>query len=270
MHRDIPLQETMDDFVKHVGSGRRAQDASACLEALAGYLAHFSDLFGEHEPVEEELGEEWERELEEQMVRLLEGDLEPVSDLGNLPLARLDPEHIRDFLGWFALRETGDAATIRTWSRVLRAWFAHNVRRGWWSQADALAFRAVLDQVAPEAVRAARLAQALFHFVRAGIGGAPGHRGRRFSRFVEGHGRVSRLTDEGIWFRFDNAAAASGEEPGPVRLPKPLLALAREGDVFDVELGLRGGEWQIVDLGPVYPGCVYVEAEAFEGLDKRA
>jgi len=44
--------------------------------------------------------------------------------------------------------------------------------------------------------------------------------------------------------------------------------LLKPGDVLDVELGLRSDVWMMVDIGPVYPASVYVEAEAFEPLHK--
>jgi hypothetical protein len=38
--------------------------------------------------------------------------------------------------------------------------------------------------------------------------------------------------------------------------------------VLDVELGSRGGTWMIVDIGPVYPGEIYVDADEFEIPEK--
>jgi len=37
---------------------------------------------------------------------------------------------------------------------------------------------------------------------------------------------------------------------------------------LDVELGMRAGVWLIVDIGPVYPESIYVEAEEFEDIPK--
>jgi len=51
-------------------------------------------------------------------------------------------------------------------------------------------------------------------------------------------------------------------------LPAPILALIEVGDVFDVEMGLRGDSWVMVDIGPVYPRCVYVDVEEYQGLEK--
>jgi len=100
--------------------------------------------------------------------------------------------------------------------------------------------------------------------VRSGTGVPPRLRGLRFSHFVEGHGRVVDIADGGLHFTFDN----QGEKVGPVLLPRPMLDMVEAGDVFDVELGLRGDSWVMVDIGPVYPRCVYVEVEEYQGLEK--
>jgi len=112
----------------------------------------------------------------------------------------------------------------------------------------------------------ARLSRVLFHFVRSGGGVSPRMRSKRFSRFVEGHGRVVSIKENEIVFDFDNMQ----EKIGPVALPKVILDMIEESDVFDVELGLRGDAWVIVDIGPVYPASVYVEVEEYQGLDKRS
>ncbi len=266
-----PLQETMDAFVQ--AQGRRGADAAradACMEMLAAYLVHFSDLFQDREMPEESAPDEWEEELEQQMIDLLDGDVEPAHDLGNLPLEKLDPEHVRDFLGWFVLRETSDAELLQSYAATLLAWFDYMRERGWWTQARALEFSEVVRELLPELVRAARLSRVLFHFARTGGGTHPRLRGKRFSRFVEGHGRVAEIGPEGIWFAFDGRGEAEQDERiGPVALPARLREMVAMGDVFDVELGMRGGEWVLVDVGPIYPACVYMEPESFDGMEKR-
>jgi len=263
------LQETMDAFVRQQSA--EVQDdkqsllhAEQCLEALAQYLIHFSDLFDDQELSDESDYAEWEQGLEEHMSKLLDGDVEPVGDLGAMPLAKLDPEHLRDFLGWFVLRETSDADVLHAYAKVLNQWVEFIHDRAWWSQDEYLGFVEILTDVGASAERTARVSQVLYHFVRSGNGVPPRLRGQRFSRFVEGHARVSQNEHGGLAFNFEN----QGEEIGPVMLPQVVLDLIELGDVFDIELGLRGDSWVMVDVGPVYPRCVYVEVEEYQGLEK--
>jgi len=260
------LQETIDAFIRKTAADQSEalNHAEQCMDALTTYLLHFSDLFDDQEVLDDGEYAEWEENLEAHMTNLLQGDVEAAGDLGQLPLKSLDPEHLRDFLGWFLLRETGDAELLQACADALRAWGAFVHGRGWWTQSEYLGFSEVLADIRPAAIRVARLSQVLFHFVRSGTGVPPRLRGQRFSRFVEGHGRVSEINDHGLRFNFEN----QGENVGPVLLPAPILDLIEAGDVFDVELGLRGDRWVMVDIGPVYPRCVYVEVEEYQGLEK--
>lgn len=265
MNHHKTLQEAMDSFSQQPSANEETTaQTEMCLEALAQYLIHYSDLFQDQELGEDTEFVEWEQELEKHMVELLQGDLEPASDLGQLPLSALDPEHLRDFIGWFLLRETSDAELIDCYADILRQWveFVHN--RGWWDQADYLGFMEILNEITPMTIRAARLSRVLYHYVRSGGGMPPRLRGKQFARFVEGHGRVIRIEDNSLQLNFDN----QGEEVGPVRLPRTICEMVESGDVFDVEMGLRGDTWVIVDIGPVYPASVYVEVEEYQGLEK--
>lgn len=265
MNVQLALQESMERFVQSEQEADAAEHhTETCMDALAHYLLHYSDLYQEPEGEEEPDFAEWEHNLEEQMVRMLEGDVEPALDLGQTPLAELDPEHIRDFIGWFVLRESGDPELIEAYAEVLRRWFAFMVHRGWWQREEQVVFEQVLDDVVPEAVRTARAARVFYHFVRSGGGVPPRLRGQRFSEFAEGHARVTAIRKGALWFAFDNHEG----EIGPVALPKVILDMVAEGDVFDLELGLRGDAWVLVDVGPIYPACVYVEAEEYQDLDK--
>jgi len=258
----------MDAFIRKtaIDPSESLNHAEQCMDALATYLLHFSDLFDDQDIPDEGEYADWEENLESHMNDLLEGDIEQADDLGQLPLKTLDPEHLRDFLGWFLLRETGDAEFIQACAEALQAWAAFVHESGWWTQSEYLGFSEMLADISPAAIRVARLSQVLFHFVRSGTGVPPRLRGQRFSRFVEGHGRVSDISDHGLCFNFEN----QGEKVGPVLLPAPILNLIETGDVFDIEMGLRGDSWVMVDIGPVYPRCVYVEVEEYQGLEKIA
>jgi len=264
---NITLQEAMDTFIGQQQGQSISSDkvqADMCLETLGQYLIHYSDLFQDPDFGDEPDFAEWEEGLEEHMMDLFEGDVEPSGDMGPLPLNELDPEHVRDFLGWFVLRETSDSELIQAYADILRDFidFAH--AKGWWDQGKYQDFLEVLAEVAPEAVRAARLSRVLFHFVRSGGGMSPRVRGKQFSRFVEGHARAVRIEKNALYLNFDN----QGEEIGPLALPAPVIDMLAPNDVFDVEMGLRGDTWVMVDIGPIYPACVYVEVEEYEGLEK--
>lgn len=263
------LQETMDAFIRQVLSEETVkvpspQYVEQCMEALTQYLLHFSDLFQDQDMFDGDGYADWEDNLEAHMAELLQGDVEPTGDMGMLPLKSLDPEHLRDFVGWYLLRETGDAELIQTYAKTLKSWVEFIHVHGWWKQNEYLGFAEILDHVVPAAIRVARLSQVLFHFVRSGTGVSPRMRGKRFSRFVEGHGRVSEITCGCLHLNFEN----QGENVGPIALPQVIIDLIETGDVFDVELGLRGDSWVLVDIGPVYPRCVYVEVEEYQGLKK--
>jgi len=269
MSRLPVLQESMDAFVRELTANNEVDSqvllhAEQCFEALAQYLIHFSDLFKDQDFSDDSDYAEWEQGLEEHMSKLLDGDVEPACDLGQLELAKLDPEHLRDFLGWFVLRETSDADVLHAYAKALTGWIEFMHGRSWLNQSEYLAFSEILADVGPASERTARVSQVLFHFVRSGTGVSPRLRAQRFSRFVEGHARVSELEQGALRFNFEN----QGEEIGPVALPQVVLDLIEVGDVFDIELGLRGDSWVMVDVGPVYPQCVYVEVEEYQGLEK--
>ena len=261
------LQEAMDHFVQgqlrqDTGRGRLAE---GCMEAFADYLLHFSDLFREAEHLGDEDLAEWEKALEANMAKLFGGDIEQTTELGNLNLAQLDAEHMRDFLGWYLIREAGaDDITIEAYCSILRNWLKALAQKRWLNETSRLEFQSVVDELEPECIRSAKAAQLLFHFVRLGRGIAPHLRGQRFSEFVEGHARLVEIKEQRVWLQFDNHSAPIG----PVCLSDDIIQFLEAGDVIDVELGLRGDTWLMVDVGPVYPAAVYVEAEELHAPDK--
>ncbi len=263
------LQESMDLYLRKLqrsSSDTAKAEASAerCFELLVQYLIHYSDLFQDREFADEEEFSEWEEQLESHMVDLLEGDVEPSGDLGNLPLSALDAEHLRDFLAWFVVRESCDIALIQAYAAHLLAWVEYVHRDGGWQQEQYISLIEAMAEATPAAERVARVASVLFLFVRSGGGTPPRLRGKRFQRFVEGHGRVTKIDEQGLMLDFESQNALVG----PICLPQAILQMIEVGDIFDVELGLRGDSWVMVDIGPVYPSCVYVEVEAYEGLKK--
>lgn len=251
----------MDRYIHSLGRDALAAQAEACMEALADYLLHYSDLFQDAEEQEEAQLSEWEQALDDYMEHLMDGDTEPALALAGLELSRLEAEHLRDFLGWYLLREFGaDASTVQDCCHVLRLFFTFAADRGWIGADAKMAFDAIVQELEPECLRVAKAAQLLFHYVRLGSGVSPRLREQRFSDFIEGHARIQRLDRQHMWLTFDNADGPIG----PVCLAAEITNLLKPGDVLDVELGLRGDTWLIVDIGPVYPGTVYMEAEALQ------
>lgn len=265
--RDMPIQEAMDRFLLFWrAEGRKNfHETERCIDLFAQYLIHFSDLFREEVAEEQSPMAEWEEALSSYVEQLFEGDIESVSELGSLLMSQLDPEHIRDFMGWFLLREPGvDSLYVQANATVLKQWVSFLSRRHWLTKERKLDFVSAICEMEEEAVRAVRAARLLFHHVRLGSGVAPRFRKMRFAEFVEGHARVEEIRENGLWLRFDNRE----EHLGPVMLPAGIIEYLQPGDVLDIELGMRGEMWQIVDIGPVYPREVYVEAEEFKVPEK--
>jgi len=262
------LQEAIDHTLQQLArqGSETLESATSCFSALSEYLWQYSDLFQEEEEPEEERLEEWEESLNQHMDQLMQGDTEPAPpDLRDTPLTALHSDHLHDFVGWYMLRELGpDSVQVEQWLQLLRDWFNQLGEKGWITGECRASFLAILNDLQPEAIRVAKAARLLLHHVRLGGGVPPRLRGQRFAQFVEGHGRVAALTERSLCLHFDNRPT----EVGPVAIPAAVAALLREGDVIDVELGLRGDLWLMVDVGPVYPCGVYVEAEEFEGLEK--
>ncbi|HXH64867.1 MAG TPA: hypothetical protein VNH42_05095 [Mariprofundaceae bacterium] len=258
----MTVQEAIDQFDTASIAADRAhgQEVERCLDAFAAYLLHFSDLFHDDEHLDEGAMEEWEESLGAYMEQLFEGDVEPSQDLGALTLSQLDPEHVHDFLAWFILRETeGDQETVEVCGRVMREWVEYLAGRGWIDTADKIGFLDSIRDAVEMGQRVAKAARLLLRFVRMGSGMPESVRTVPFSDFIEGHAQVHRIDQASVTLRFEE----DGPLVGPIALPEEIIALLREGDVMDVEVGRRGEIWQMVDIGPVYPASVHVEPEVF-------
>jgi len=260
------LQEAIDCFIRH----QHEQDfealarTEACFDAFADYLLYFSDLFHDEEEESEGIAD-WEQELQDHMEELLDGDVDQISNLGVLKVADLESGHLCDFVGWYLPRmQVADTGLISDFCTHLREWlnFVHGRR---WLPGDKYAeLIATLLEQEPESARAVKAAQLLLHYVRLGRGIPARLRTHRFSRFHEGHARLVDLREELVWLQFDGQSAPIG----PVMLAKEIVRFLQVGDVLDLELGLCGDTWLIVDIGPVYPNSVYVEAEELQLSEK--
>jgi len=263
---DTPVQEAMDQYVLHGSPGEvSGVDMELCMEMFAEYLLHYSDLYQDEEMWDEDELADWEAALSQYVDEMMQADSEPVAELGNLPVSRLEPEHFRDFLGWFVLREPGiTSMEVEAQAEMLLGWVNFRHDRRWISNDRFIELLETIEETKDEATRAVKAARLLFHYVRLGGGVSPRNRGKRFDRFVEGHARVIKLTRKSISLQFDNSETAIG----PIPLPEEISRMLKEGDVLDIELGNRGGNWLIVDIGPVYPNEVYVDADEFDMPEK--
>lgn len=263
---DTPVQEAMDQFLLEASSANDSDSATErCMEMFAEYLLHYSDLYQEDEVVDVEELQEWEEALGQYVENLFDGDAEQAVELGSLPVSRLEPEHFRDFLGWFVLREPGvSSLEVESQAELLLRWVKFLHDRHWVKSESYILFLESIEETKDEAMRAAQAARLLFHYVRLGGGVSPRHRGKRFDKFVEGHARISELGEKSFSLQFDNKKM----EIGPVALPEEISRHLKSGDVLDIELGCRAETWLIVDIGPVYPSEVYVDADEFEVPEK--
>jgi len=263
---DTAVQEAMDQFVVEASSSKdMSVSMERCMEMFAEYLLHYSDLYQDDEVWDEGEVQEWEEALGQYVENLFEGDAEPVIELGTLPVSQLEPEHFRDFLGWFMLREPGiTSLEVASQAELLLLWVKFLHDRHWIDSECYVSFLESVQETKDNAMRAAQAARLLFHYVRLGGGVSPRHRGKRFDQFIEGHARISRLKKQSVSLQFDN----NKMEIGPVPLPEEITRYLKCGDVLDIELGSRGGKWLIVDIGPVYPNEVYVDADEFDIPEK--
>lgn len=258
------LQDAMERFVREVESRSSTDEgigAESCLEALARYLADYSDIGPSRFRLEDAPPSDWEEQLAEQMERLLEGDIEPAIDLGRIEVKQCSPNHLREFLGWFLIREyMADAHSIGNCGRILDQWICYLAKSGWISKRDAAEHRRVVRETANDAVRVAKAAHLLFHRTRMGLGVKGRSIGQAFDRFMEGHARLKRVDSSQIMLAFDNHS----EVYGPIEVGHEIASLLREGDVLDVELARCSGRWYVVDIGPIYPSLVHLDADVID------
>ncbi|MBF0281169.1 MAG: hypothetical protein HQM07_01155 [Zetaproteobacteria bacterium] len=264
----ITLQDSLDDFIVYLQAQNiESLDTEQHIALFAEYLLHYSDLFQEGWVDDEGELDEWELNLHQQMEQLLqeEDGVDESLDLGNLPLDEIDVDHLSDFLGWFLLREPNmDSLQMGAAIETMQHWLQFVYQQKWMDDVQYDALFSTMSTLAPESIRVVKAARLLFHFVRMGGCGSPRLRGERFERFIEGHARVVHIGDKSLQLAFDNSDDSLDE----VMVPNEILEFLQVGDVIDIELGLRGNSWTIVDIGPVYPRYIYMSAESVDMENK--
>ncbi len=258
------IQEAFDQFV-HTQQDDAQQESLETLELFGEYIVYYSDLSFDQEESEPLEQEEWEQPLDLLMEELLEGDVDAVTNLGALTLTQLNVEHLRDFLAWFLLREADtNSLTVQKHKKTLLQWVTFLHQQAAIDPLTFIAYRTALEDTVKESVRVCQAAHILFHFIRLGSAMSPRNREKRFTDFIEGHARIVAINNHTLSVGFDNQQ----QHIATITLPETIIALLQVGDVLDVELGLRNNEWYIVDAGPIYPACIYVEAECFDVPEK--
>jgi len=271
MMMDVKVQDTMDQFLDSLCKLEydmfQREDAEACFDMLIEFLVYYSNLFQDSDEPEDISLNDWEEALESYVENLFEGDMEGSADLNGLSLQLLDAEYFRDFLGWYVLRDPNASSTmVESFAHVLQAWMSFMLKQGDLSLDEKNDMCDVLDEMLLKASDAAKAAHLLLYYVRLGAGVAPRLRGKRFEAFVEGHARIEKINREQhtVFLGFDNQSSPVV----PIVLPLEMMSYLHLGDVLDVEMGKRGGQWIMVDIGPVYPSCIYMDADELKVPDK--
>jgi hypothetical protein len=270
----IALQETFDRFMlslqKQEGiNTEEVQQHEQVFQLLSEYIIYYSDLFQAENYEDNNPAAAWETSLDQFVDQLLQGNEQQdnLPSLDGLPFSSITGEYLRDFIAWHVLREpTVNSVMVQSYTETLMQWLKFALQHQWLEQSAYDSYIATLQDTLPDAKRAAIAAHLLLYHIRLGGGVSPRLRGTRFSSFKEGHARIAQIKAQQIYVSFDSEPE---KKFGPITLPESIIQQLREGDVLDIELGLRDGVWNIVDIGPVYPAIVYVAAEEMALPDKQ-
>ncbi|RMH52713.1 MAG: hypothetical protein D6682_01300 [Zetaproteobacteria bacterium] len=266
----VTVQQSLERFVhQHYDRNRQAgHRAEHCVSLLIDYLQGWSGLLPpEWGGGEEGSQQEWERELDAQMERMLgDADRSPPADLGALTIDQLDEEHLREFIGWYLLKDMAlDGRGIRNVLEMLRQWIDFAYRQRGLDRDRYHRFVAAFEECAPEGERAVVAAHALQRLVTSGA--LPVVGGRARSPVVSLLAVAARLgiAEEGggctHWMRVDDVDA----ESLPLILPPALHPYLREGDVVQVTLArLADGGVRLVESGALFPASSWVDALVME------
>ena len=265
----ITVQQSLERFVhQHYDSNREAgQLAESCANLLADYLQFWSGLF--HADVAEADIEpaEWERDLDEKMTQMLHGDNEPPAvDLGSLTMERFDAEYLREFVGWYLLKDMAfDSLMLQGVLEMLEKWIGFALRQQGMTAEQHRELIATLHEVAPEAKRVTVAAHALQKLVVSGtLDTRSVANPSPIKALVSATARIS-MAEPGDgcshWLSVDEV----GAERLPVTLPEGLRAYLQQGDVLQLCLACHAdGGMRIVESGALFPASTWVDAVLME------
>ncbi len=266
----VTVQQSLERFVhqRYDSNRQSGREAEACANLLADYLQMWSGLLShEWREGEEDAPEEWERELDAKMEQMLGGDATPSqADLGSLALDQLDEEHLREFVGWYLLKDLAlDSPSLRGVLEMLRQWIDFAYRQRGLGRTLHRRFVETFEECAPEAERAVVAAHALQRLV---LSGALYARSAQDSSMIEcllsatARVGVARCGDPCThWLSVDEVEA----DRLPVTLPEALHPYIRSGDVVQVSLAQHAdGAIRLVESGAIFPASTWVDAMMME------
>ncbi len=268
----ITVQQSLERFVhQHYDRNREAgQMAESCANLLADYLQFWSGLFPAETADADIEPAEWERDLDAKMTQMLHGDSEPPAvDLGNLTMERFDEEHLREFVGWYLLKDLAfDSTMLQGVLEMLERWIGFALRQQGLGAEQHRILTETLHEVAPEAKRATVAAHALQKLVLSGsLYARPAAASSPVTALVSATARVSVAEpDAGCshWLSVDEV----GADRLPLTLPEQLCRYVQQGDVLQLCLAFHAdGEARIVESGALFPASTWVDAVLMERYD---
>lgn len=265
------LQDAIEHFLERKWriSNQEGNAAEQCMQALGHYLLYFSDLYQDHDDMdispsdEKEDTAEWEQQLEEVFHENSEEEEAPSWSVGGLDSSTFEPSHIREFIGWYLPRMSCEDDMMEEFCSELQDFLKDIYQMKIIDEHLYQDFISTIIEMQPEAKRVIKAAQLLLHFVRWGSNLSPQVKAKTVSEFIEGHARLSSIQGTELWWSFDD----QDKKIGPVIVDQMIIDLLHTGDVLNVQLAQRGEQWQMVDIGPLYPNSIYVEAERYDFED---
>jgi len=268
----ITMQQSLERFVHlHYDTNREAgQVAETCVNLLSDYLQSWSGLFQYGEGGGDVEPQDWERELDEKMMQMFKGDTAPpAADLGALSIDQFDEEHLREFIGWYLLKDMAfDSLMLKGVLDMLRQWLHFALRQRALDKAQYQLLLDTLEETAPDAERATIAAHALQKLVVSGsLYAVPAAKSTVIECLLSATARIS-VAEEGEpcshWLAVDEVEA----DRLPITLPNALHPYLQQGDVLQLCLAQHAdGEARLVESGALFPASTWVDAVMMDRFD---
>jgi len=268
----ITMQQSLERFVHlHYDANREAgQVAETCVNLLSDYLQAWSGLFQYGEGGSELELQDWERDLDDQMMQMFKGDTAPPAvDLGSLSIDQFDEEHLREFIGWYLLKDMAfDSLMLKGVLDMLQQWLHFALRQRALSKENYQLLIEILQETAPEAERATIAAHALQRLVLSGsLYPLSAAKSPAIECLFAATARIS-VAEAGEpcshWLAVDEAEA----DRLPITLPKALHPYLQQGDVLQLCLAQHAdGEARLVESGALFPASTWVDAVMMDRFD---
>jgi len=268
----ITMQQSLERFVHlHYDSNRQAgQVAETCANLLSDYLQSWSGLFQYEGAGDDFDAQDWERDLDDKMMQMFNGDTAPPAvDLGAFSIDQFDEEHLREFIGWYLLKDMAfDSLMLKGVLGMLQQWIDFALRQRALSKKQHQLFMDTLHETAPEAERATIAAHALQKLVLSGsLYSRPAAESTVIECLLAATARIS-VAEPGEpcshWLGVDEVEA----DRLPITLPNALHAYFQQGDVLQLCLAQHAdGEARLVESGAIFPASTWVDAVMMDRFD---